>query len=203
MTSDEVQALRDACRGDWTFTLIELALATGARRGELLALTWDDFDATKQIVTISKSVEQTKSGLRIKCTKGEKARTCALPQSALAALSFQRDQQAEIKKAFGGTYRDNNLVFAQPSGEHLMPDLVSQTVVRRLQKAGIPNASFHTLRHTHASHLLSKGVPLPAVSARLGHADPNITARIYSHALPDDDRRGADTWDKVLQTPVQ
>jgi integrase len=84
-----------------------------------------------------------------------------------------------------------------------MPDLVSQTVVRRLRKAGIKQASFHTLRHTHASLLLSGGVPLPAVSARLGHADANITARIYSHALPDDDRRGADMWDSVVKKQLQ
>ncbi|MFN7939868.1 MAG: site-specific integrase [Bryobacteraceae bacterium] len=202
LTPEQVQALRDACRGDWTFTLIELALATGARRGELLALQWADIDAVKQTVIISKSVEQTSAGLRVKSTKSTKARRCTLPQSAMAALSFQRGQQAELKKAFAGTYRDNDLVFAQPNGEYLVPDLVSQTVVRRLLKAGIQKASFHTLRHTHASLLLSRGVPLPAVSARLGHADPNITARIYSHALPDDDRRGADTWDTVVETQV-
>ena len=69
-----------------------------------------------------------------------------------------------------------------------------------MQKAGIPDASLHTLRHTHGSSLLSKGVPLPAVSARLGHADTNITARIYSHALPDDDARAADARE-VIVTP--
>jgi integrase len=62
------------------------------------------------------------------------------------------------------------------------------------RKAKIKEASFHTLRHTHASHLLSRGVPLTAVSARLGHADANITARIYAHALETDDKRAADTW---------
>ncbi|HTM12339.1 MAG TPA: tyrosine-type recombinase/integrase, partial [Bryobacteraceae bacterium] len=80
-------------------------------------------------------------------------------------------------------------------GDFLDPALVSQTIVRRLQKAGILDASFHTLRHTHASHLLSRGVPLAAVSARLGHADPSITARIYSHAIPTDDARAAKEWD--------
>jgi integrase len=56
----------------------------------------------------------------------------------------------------------------------------------------------HSLRHSHATNLLPRGVPLPAVSARLGHADVNITARIYAHALPDHDRRAADTWDSVV-----
>ena len=106
---------------------------------------------------------------------------------------------AEFKRAFAGTCRDNDLVFAQPDGNNLQPDRVSQTIVRRLKNAGVSNASFHT----HASHLLSHGVPLPAVSVRLGHADPNITARVYSHALPDDARRGADTWDSIVDGKVQ
>ncbi len=76
-------------------------------------------------------------------------------------------------------------------------------IVRRLRKAGIADASFHTLRHTHASNLLSRGVPLPAVSARLGHADANVTARVYSHALPADDPRAADAWDTLISEKVQ
>ncbi|HXS94617.1 MAG TPA: tyrosine-type recombinase/integrase [Candidatus Limnocylindrales bacterium] len=72
-----------------------------------------------------------------------------------------------------------------------------------MRKAGITTASFHTLRHTHASNLLSRGVPLPAVSARLGHADANVTARVYSHALPADDQRAADTWDAIIKGSVQ
>ncbi len=67
-----------------------------------------------------------------------------------------------------------------------------------MQKAKIIDASFHILRHTHASHLLSRVVPLAAVSARLGHAGPSITARIYSRAIPTDDVRAAQEWDGVI-----
>lgn len=203
LTPAEIQALRGACRGDWTFPLIELALATGARRGELLALTWADVDWISGAVTISKSLEQTRAGLRIKEPKGKKTRSFALPRTAVAALQFRRDEQAEHAKTFGKDFRkDLNLIFSEPNGDYLTPDLVSQIIVRRMKKAGI-NGSIHMLRHSHASVLLSAGVPLPAVSARLGHADTNVTARVYSHALPDDDRRGADTWDKLIGGPVQ
>jgi integrase len=85
--------------------------------------------------------------------------------------------------------------YSRPSST--LPDLVSQVMVRRMKKAGI-GASIHSLRHSHSAILLSHGVPLPAVSARLGHADVNITAKIYAHALPDDDRRAADTWDSLI-----
>lgn len=195
----KIQALRQACLNDWTFNLIELALAIGCRRGELLALAFGDCDFATGTITISKSLEQTpEGGLRIKGTKSGETRKLRLSRGAIATLQFQRDQQAEHKRLFGSSYKDRGLVFAQPNGDFLDPALVSQTVVRRMQKAKIDAASFHTLRHTHASHLLSRGVPLAAVSVRLGHADASITARIYSHAIDTDDVRAAQEWDGVI-----
>lgn len=154
-------------------------------------------------LTISKSLEQTAAGLRVKCPKNGKTRSFQLPQSALAALRFQRDQQQENRRLFGADYKNLDLVFCESDGDYHQPDLVSQVIIRRIRKAGIKNGSFHTLRHSHASYLLSHGIPLPAVSARLGHADPNVTARIYAHALPADDQRSADTWDAIINGPVQ
>jgi integrase len=199
LSPDEIRKLREACRGDWTFALVEMALATAARRGKLLALQWADLDWTPGVLTISKSLEQTKAGLQVKRPKNGKSRPCQLPQSALAALRFHKEQQQEHRRLFATDYKDLDLIFCEPNGDHHQPDLISQVIVRRMHKAGISDGSMHTLRHTHASNLLSNGVPLPAVSARLGHADANVTARIYSHALPADDRRAADVWDSVLE----
>jgi integrase len=203
LTSDELHRLRETCRGDWTFGFIEVAMATGSRRGELLALTWADVDWATQTVTISKSLEQTRAGLRIKPPKGKKTHSLQISQCAIAALQFLRDQQAEHRRLFGADYHDQGLIFCQADGSYREPDLVSQVIVRRMRKAGIEKGSLHSLRHSHSSHLLSKSVPLSAVSARLGHADTNVTARIYSHALPADDQRAADVWDTIIDGPVQ
>lgn len=184
----EILALRAACRG-WTSPFVELALATGCRRGELLALLWSDFDFGARILSISKSLEQTRAGIRVKAPKNGKSRRLTVPVAAMAALQAWRTINPPRRLVFAGT-----------DGAHLHPDLVSQMIVRRLRKAGIQDASLHTLRHTHASNLLSRGVPLPEVSRRLGHADVSITARLYSHALPPDDRRAADQWDELLAT---
>jgi integrase len=199
---DEIRALRETCRGDWTFAFVELALAMGARRGELLALEWPDVDWVAGKLAISKSLEQTRAGLRIKRPKNNKSRSLRIPQLAITALQFLRDQQRENRRLFAGDYKDLNLIFCNPDGQHLEPDLVSQVIVRRMRKAGIKKGSLHTLRHTHTTHLLSNGVSLAAVSARLGHADPNVTARIYAHALPADDQRAADVWDAVIDEPA-
>jgi len=199
----QIRSLREACQGDWTFALVEVTLGCGARRGEMLAVQWPDLEWISGTLKISKSLEQTSAGLRVKRPKNEKTRSERLPRAAIAALQFLRDQQQEHRRLFGSDYKDNDLIFCQPDGSYLEPDLVSQVIIRRMRKAGIKKGSFHTLRHTHASNLLSRGVPLPAVSARLGHSDPNVTARVYSHALPADDQRAADVWDTIIDGPVQ
>jgi integrase len=203
LTPEEIQKLRESCRVDWTFTLVDLALATGARRGELLALTWSDVDWLNSTLTVSKSLEETRGGLRAKSPKNGKTRRFSIGQSVIAALRFQQTRQNEHRRLCGEAYEKHDLILCQPGGTHFSPDLVSQAICRRMRKAGIKDASLHTLRHTHASSLISRGVPLPAVSVRLGHADPNITARIYSHALPQDDVRAADAWEDVARGPVQ
>jgi integrase len=200
LTEEEIQHLRDACRGDWTLTFIDISLATGARRGELLSLEWDDLDWMTSTLTISKSLEQTAAGLRVKKPKSGKTRKFRLGQTAITSLRFLNAQQQEGRRLYGADYK-GALVFCEPDGSHMDPALVSQTIVRRTEKAGIKDASLHTLRHTLASHLLSKGVPLTVVSAQLGHADANITLRIYGHMLPNDDTRAADTWEKIVNAP--
>jgi len=194
----EIRALRDVCRNDWTFPLVEVAMAAGCRRGELLALRWTDIEWDSRILSVSRSLEQTASGLRIKTTKSKKPRRFELSKSAITALQFLRDQQKEHRRLFAGDYKDLGLIFCQANGDYLRPDLISQVIVRRLRKAGIEDASLHSLRHANATNLLSKGVPVAVVSARLGHADPSITNRIYNHALPADDKRAADEWDEIV-----
>jgi integrase len=145
---------------------------------------------------------QTKAGLRLKRPKNGRTRKFRIGQSAIAALRFQQAGQAEPRALFGKDYK-GNLVFCLPDGAPLNPALVSQTIKRRLVKARVKGASLHNLRHPLASHLLPSGVPLPAVSARLGHSDVNVTARIYSHMLPDDDARAAGAWESVIDKHVQ
>lgn len=203
LTPAEIKALMAACLDDWTHPFCQVTLATGCRRGELLALKWPEVDLERGTLVVSKSLEQTREGLRVKRPKSGKVRSFSLPQSAIAALKFQMERQKENQRLFGADYQNISLVFCQPSGAYLDPALVSQTIVRRMRKAGIKDASLHTLRHTHASGLLSRDIPLPAVSSRLGHANTNITATIYAHAMPADDRLAADAWDDLITKQVQ
>jgi integrase len=129
--------LREVCSSDWTFTIVELALATGARRGELLALTWHDVDWLNSTLTVNKSLEETRAGLRVKSPKNGRSRRFAVGQSVIAALQFRQSHQTEHRRLCGAEYQELDLVLCQPNGKYLHPDLVSQVICRRMKKAGI------------------------------------------------------------------
>ncbi|MGH9721917.1 MAG: tyrosine-type recombinase/integrase, partial [Bryobacteraceae bacterium] len=198
--ADQVCWYLDAARGHGLYELLLFAAATGCRRGEALALSWPDVDLVNASARISRSLEQTQAGLRIKSTKTKRTRLIALSSSIVEPLKALRASQDENRRLFGADYRaDLDLVFCDPKGDYLKPDSVTAKASLIARKAGLKNVSFHTLRHSHGSQLLSDGVPLPAVSKRLGHADVYTTAKVYAHALPKDDAAAADAWDARFQ----
>jgi integrase len=198
LDTTQLRGFLDAARVHGLYEFVMLAAATGCRRGELLAATWADVDFVGRVLRVSKSLEQTHEGLRVKSTKTEKPREISLPRSAIEVLRVHRGSQAENRRLFGPDYRDDlNLLFATPEGDYLKPDTLTATVCLLATKAGLKGVSLHTLRHSHGSLLLSAGVPLPAVSKRLGHSSVYVTATVYSHALSKDETAAADAWDTV------
>ncbi|WP_321476892.1 tyrosine-type recombinase/integrase [uncultured Paludibaculum sp.] len=193
-----------AAKGHYLHPILVLAVATGCRRGELLALTWQDFDAGRSMLTVTKSLEQTKAGLRIKPPKNMKPRLVKLPQMAVDVLQAHRVEQAKRRQTFGPDYQtDPDLIFAGPDGSFLRPDTVTAAACLLANRAGLKGIGMHSLRHSHGSQLLSAGVPLPAVSKRLGHSSPRITAEIYSHALPNDEEAAADIWEAFMKPSLE
>jgi len=193
-----VSKLLERARTTRLYPLILLALATGARRGELLALEWPDLDFDNGQMNVTKSLEQTKAGLRVKSTKSEKPRRFIVPAGAIDALRKHRAEQDRDRSLFGADYQDHQLVFCRPEGGYYSPDRAGARVVELMRKAGLEGVSLHSLRHTHASELLSMGVPIPTVAKRLGHANANITLSIYAHALEADELAAAKIWDDAM-----
>ena len=193
--------------GPWCLrVLLEVCASTGARRGEVLALRWSDIRDGR--ATFARSLSQTKQGLLFKGTKSERPRVVKLPESALTGLEAHRKQQNEFRRQFGPGYQGGDLIFSNRDGSPLMPDSVSAAVSLLFRKLKLPKgASLHSLRHTHTSHLLADGVPLPVVSARLGHSSVRVTAEIYSHMIHGRDDEAALRWDNfrernALQKPA-
>jgi integrase len=184
--------------------VIVTAMATGMRRGELLALEWSDVDWDRATLEVSKSLEETRQGgLRIKSTKSGLTRRFSIPASVLEVLRQHRQDQNEQRALYGSDYANLNLIFARPDGQHYNPDKLGVRIRRVMQSAGLAGVSLHSLRHSHASELLSKGAPITAVAERLGHASPNITLGIYSHALPVDNQATAQLWDNAMSDVIE
>ncbi len=198
LDKEKLGLLFDRARGTRLYPLLVVASATGCRRGELLALEWSDLDQSTSEINVSKSLEQTKAGLRIKSTKSEEPRRFSVPEWALEVLRVHRQEQQRDRQLFGPDYDDHNLVFCQPNGAYYSPDRLGARVVELMRKAGLEGVSLHSLRHSHASSLLSNGVPIAVVSERLGHSDQNITLSIYSHALPADTKAAAKVWNDAM-----
>jgi hypothetical protein len=85
----------------------------------------------------------------------------------------------------------------------MAPDQMSVRVTAFARKAGLPGIGLHSLRHSHASQLISSGAPITAVSDRLGHANSAITLSIYSHALPADVNAAAEVWNTAMSNVIQ
>jgi integrase len=130
-----------------------VALATGLRRGELLALRWQDINLTTGIVTVVRSLEQTKAGLRFKPTKTKRGkRPIVLPASVLAVLLNHKARQAEERLMLG--QGKSELVFTRVEGDPIKPDSFTSWVARVAERAGTSHIMpVHGLRHTHITNL--------------------------------------------------
>jgi integrase len=174
-------------------TLVELAALTGARKQELLALEWSDIDLTGSRLTISKAVEETRRGVRVKPPKtGAGSRTIHLPERAATSLRTHRKRQLELRVRLG-EWPYGALVFPDYKGGGVRsPRCVSQAVWRARKRAGITGGTLLGFRHAHATELLRAGVHPKVVQERLGHAGIAVTMDIYASVLPAMDRDAAD-----------
>jgi len=176
---------------------ILIALTTGMRRGEICGLQWSDVDLVEGCITVRRSLEQTKDGLRLKTPKTNKARRITLPALAVKTLKAHKAEQAALRLKLGAAYKDQGLVVCREDGEFTKPDTLSSLFRSMAKKHGFA-VSFHGLRHSHASQLLKKHVPVHVVSQRLGHASPAITLNVYSHVLPGMQEEAAQLLDEAL-----
>jgi len=190
-TVQQLGAFLDAARSHRLFAFFRLAAYTGARRGELLYLRWEAVDLDAAEVTFGGSTAVVR-GQRVEgTTKGGRSRTVSLDRDTVAVLREHRRQQAEERLGAGSAWNDSGgLVFTSRWGEPLYPDTVTglmAKLINRHNQSGpatpLPHARLHDLRHLHATTLLLAGVPVHVVAARLGHADPAVTLRVYSHVL--------------------
>ena len=182
VTSSESAFLLDALQDDPIYWPVLIALATGLRRGETLALRWRHVDLDRGMMQIVESVEQTQRGLRFKPPKNNRSRVVVLPVFAIEELRRRKKEQAEELLRCGVRQSQDTLLCARPDGEPMTPVQLTHRFTRLIAKLnGLPKMRFHDLRHTHATHLLLAGVHPRVAQERLGHSTVALTLDLYSH----------------------
>ncbi len=180
---EEVPRFLAATPTEWR-PLMVVALKTGLRMGELLALKWEDVDVVAGRLVVRRSLWREIEGP----PKSGRTREVPLSDEAIATLKAQR----------AATMLKGPYVFADADGKRLKHKSLYEVVPRICKKAGLAKRlTFHDLRHTFASHLVMRGVALKAVQELLGHATIDMTMR-YAHLSPDVKRDAV----KLLDHPV-
>jgi integrase len=181
----EVKHFLEAAKGTPYYELFYLALFTGMRRSELLALRWLDIDLIYGQVSVSRSLHVLKGGKAVfrapKTATGR--RTIALPPSAHQMLTKYREKKAAEGVLLDRRIQDSDLLF-NTLGEPLLPNTVTHVWINLVRNTGLKVIRLHDARHTHASLMLKQGTHPKIVQERLGHASIQITLDTYSHITP-------------------
>jgi len=181
-----------------------LALMTGARLGEILALRWSDIDWEAGVAHIRRTViehmlgQGAASWYTFKEPKSGHGRSVDLGVATMRRLKAHRGTQAAQRLAAGEKWKDLDLVIATPTGEPVRPSTTSGRFREAVVKAGLSGVRFHDLRHAHATILLKTGTPPHVVSKRLGHSTVAFTLQVYAHVLPGQQKEAADAIETAL-----
>jgi len=195
LTIEQARVLMNHVHGHRLEVLLAMAVVTGMRRGELLALHWSNIDFERGLLLVLHSVDFIAGHGYVegkpKTAAGK--RVVSLPSFLLDMLKQHRAQQLE-QRAIVADWVDNDLVFSNLKGGYMHPNHMGEEFRDLLKEAGLPPLRFHDLRHSAATILLARGVNIKVVSELLGHSDIVITLRTYGHLLPAMQDDAVDSW---------
>ena len=195
----EIHGFLTAVAGDPLEALYVLAVTTGARQGELLALRWQDVDLEAATMTIAATLTRIDGHWERTPPKTRgSVRTVHLSARAVVALKAHRLRMAEALLPLRGRTEGETLVFLERGAALNGFHVTERRLKPLLRCAGLPVIRFHDLRHVFASLMLSQGVRPDLVAQMLGHSNPGITMKIYAHLMPGDQQAAMRRMDEVL-----
>ena len=177
-----------------------VALYTGMRRSEILALKWTEVDLERCTLSVVAGLHRlTGQGLVLLPTKTARSRRqVSITDEVVDLLHQIRGQQMVQRLSFGPAWHEAGFVFTKGDGSPLDPEKVTKEFARTAKEAGFSGIRLHDLRHTHASLMLKAGASPKSISERLGHASISITMDVYAHLLPGIQEEAAQTFSKLL-----
>ena len=188
---EHMKAYLDAAERRGLLPMFYLELVSGLRKGELVALRWDDLDIQQRTISVSKQYVRNPDGsLELTRPKTENSvRLVSIPQTAVELLIQEHDR-----------HPDSPYLFPSPlTGEMYHPDSVVNLHKKILKDAGLGHLRFHDLRHTFATTALQNGVDVKTVSSMLGHFDAGFTLRTYTHATRQKQDEAAQTMGSFME----
>ena len=163
--SEEYEKFRAAIDDDCYRLFFSVLFTSGMRIGEFLALAPEDIDFEHNKISITKTYNW-----KLKYTSPPKTET------SVRTITMPKSVMAELKEYLSRFYEPPNRIF-EITSQKMLTDRMAKYAAR----AGVKKIRLHDLRHSHASFLIHKGIPITAISQRLGHKSPKITLEVYSH----------------------
>lgn len=189
LTQEEMQRLLIQAKENDCYELLLLELSTGLRRGELLALRWDDLDFQTGELRIERQVQRVKGELTVTQPKTKSSsRTVILPEPVLDILKGYRKNV------------NSQWIFPSPKKEDspLDPTAVRKKLAIVLKRAGCKHVRFHDLRHTFATNALEHGMDIKTLSAVIGHVSSATTLNVYAHVTDEMRQSAAAKIDRTI-----
>ena len=203
LTEEQARQLVIVTTGTRFGTLIYMALMTGMREGELLGLKWQDVGWTKGQLHVQRQLQQsTANGRNLVSPKTKSGvRQIKLGPGTLERLANHREEQELQKEAMAERWDENDFIFPNTLGRPMSISDMYENYKLLLKKNGLPDITFHALRHTSLSFLLDMGTPVNTVQQRAGHSKASITTDTYGHSIAHSEDEAAVKLEELL-TPV-
>lgn len=184
-------------------TLIQLAIFTGARRGELVALKFSDVDFEQRKITIERAAVKVKGeDTIIKPPKDYEVRTVTVNENCIELIRALQCEKVRERQRLGTQWKGDDWLFTQWNGEIMNPQTPTKQFSKFLKRNGLKHRKFHSLRHTSATLLLYAGVNIKQVQGRLGHGDIETTNK-YLHLIEEADVEAVNKLDIMLLPKVE
>jgi len=199
-----INTFLEAAKNTQYYTLFYMALYTGMRRSELLALRWQDVDLIYSQLYVNRSMHHLKDGTYVftQPKTARSRRTIALSPSAALVLNEHKKAKESEHLLLDTKIADHDLVFSALN-KPLRPNTVSRAWTNLAAQCGIKVIRFHDARHTHASLMLKQGIHPKILQERLGHASIQMTLDTYSHVAPGLQEAAAESFDKLLNQDAE
>jgi integrase len=199
---DDISRFLQATKDTPYYALFYLALFTGMRRSELLALRWQDLDLLLCQVSVNRSLHHLRDGSYVftEPKSARSRRTIALSPSSVQVLQDHYEKRKLEQTMLGIPLKDDDLVFSTPDGKPLRPNTVTRAWTMLAARAGVKVIRLHDARHTHASLMLKQGIHPKIVQERLGHSTIAVTLDTYSHVAPGLQEAAAKRFDEAFTT---